>query len=176
MSPYDHPTYFAFIDRIRENPDDDVVRLICADWLEGEMGEAEEAGLIRTMVEEKLKANMRTLGVLGDPTNDKCVTKYVRGFVEEIHLPAADWVKHAAEILKRNPIRKVALTDDWRPYVDATPWEAEWPGIEFTFERRGIYSRDESIQRTIGELGGMTNADVARELRDYVHRVHNAHP
>jgi len=31
---YSHPDYQQFLARIRERPDDDVVRLVCADWLE----------------------------------------------------------------------------------------------------------------------------------------------
>lgn len=50
MTPYQHPTYHAFIDRIRQSPDDDLPRLVAADFLE-EQGESDRAAFIRVQVE-----------------------------------------------------------------------------------------------------------------------------
>ena len=46
VSVYTSPDYYRFIDDIRARPDDDLPRLICADWLE-EQGEADRARFIR---------------------------------------------------------------------------------------------------------------------------------
>jgi uncharacterized protein (TIGR02996 family) len=43
---YTHPQYLGFINRIRQSPDDDVVRRVCSDWLE-EQGEEDRAAFIR---------------------------------------------------------------------------------------------------------------------------------
>ena len=34
-----------------------------------------------------------------------------RGFVEEIHCPAAEWLRHGVAVRARNPVREVILTD-----------------------------------------------------------------
>jgi len=70
---------------------------------------------------------------------------YSRGFLESIRIRGADWITHADEIVKRNPVRKVVIVGNW-PIADfASPWTQErykrelkhkdYPGIEFTFER-----------------------------------------
>jgi uncharacterized protein (TIGR02996 family) len=46
MTPYSHPRYAAFIDAIRARPDDDLPRLMCADWLR-EQGEEDRAEFIQ---------------------------------------------------------------------------------------------------------------------------------
>jgi uncharacterized protein (TIGR02996 family) len=56
---YDSPEYAAFIARIREQPDDDLPRLVAADWLE-EQGEAELAEFVRVQVELALLRNRHT--------------------------------------------------------------------------------------------------------------------
>ena len=45
-----HPEYRAFVAQMREHPDDDVVRLAAADWLD-ERGEADRAEFVRVQVE-----------------------------------------------------------------------------------------------------------------------------
>jgi len=71
--------------------------------------------------------------------------RFSRGFCESIRIRGADWITHADEIVKRNPVRKVVIVGNW-PIADfASPWTQErykrelkhkdYPGIEFTFER-----------------------------------------
>jgi len=220
---YSHPTYLAFINRIRENPEDDQLRLACSDWLE-ENGKEMHASLVRGMCtgglfaadddglpepegpwyltcygghpeahvgpdytdgdyakliddEECVAADYIRLAMLGTKKRmanapfglpNKTRVCIVNGFIEEVRLSAADWIQHGDEIVKRNPVRKVTLTGVWPVYIDAGPYRVSWPGIEFTFEFHGVYSRDEMIERTIDQLGEMTNADLSRDLRRYV--------
>jgi uncharacterized protein (TIGR02996 family) len=49
-SPYDHPDWLALVAAIRATPDDDLPRLVAADWLE-EHGEPERAEFIRLQCE-----------------------------------------------------------------------------------------------------------------------------
>lgn len=48
---YDHPEYLRFIEVIRERPDDDLPRLMCADWLR-EHGEDARADFIECQLEK----------------------------------------------------------------------------------------------------------------------------
>jgi len=50
MTPYDLPRWGHLIAAIAANPDDDVVRLACSDWLQ-EQGEDERAELVRVQIE-----------------------------------------------------------------------------------------------------------------------------
>ena len=203
VSVYDHPDYFSFVNAIRERPDDDLPRLVCSDWLE-EQGEEADAGIIRLMLSDKKITCMKTLGVPGFPDEDTVLATYIRGFVESIHLPAADWVKHADAILKRNPIRKVTLTGaSW--YGDGLFYDTDanasgsaffdaggsqiinlsqnmfamWPGIVFTFERANYGKEYQDVLRANAERhGGITEgyAAMTRRIREQIAGVHIAHP
>lgn len=172
MSPYDHPEYLAFIDRIRERPDDDNTRLICADWLE-EQGKGDRATFIRCQIEkaelERAFSSCKTCDGSGKNLMSPCPCTvrrhrwrelakieeelwkdrsewmqaieivssptYSRGFLESLRIRGADWVEHSAEILKRNPVRKVTIVMPGLPYNWDRITNPNYPGIEFTFER-----------------------------------------
>lgn len=50
MTPYEHPEYVALLAAVRATPDDDLPRLVLADWLE-ERGEWERAEFVRVQCE-----------------------------------------------------------------------------------------------------------------------------
>ena len=161
VSVYDHPDYFSLVNAIRERPDDDLPRLVASDWLE-EQGEEKMALFIRKSIHDGTPMQRIMDDRLTGMTWDKpAVGVYIRGFVEEIRLSAADWVTHADEIIKRNPIRKVTITTS-SFYLNFT--EGRWPGIEFTFERvseRRAYTQEE-IDRMIVPHRLVNTADIHR--------------
>lgn len=130
----------SFWDRIREDPDDDTVRLVFADWL-SERGEEAHARFIRVQVAGPGRHNVpfsvarpvlsamcgtevkqrdvgtrdgraRHLSVAGDQT----YVTFRRGFVDEIATTmtiflAACRTPDAVRVLFRHPVTRVKLTD-----------------------------------------------------------------
>src|SRR5262249_45444097 len=132
----------AFLQAIREEPDDDAVRLIFADWLEergdprgefirlqcalaGMAEEDERRPALNDRPGKLLRQHRpRRVGSLSSR-----VTDYVfrRGFVEEITVSAAAFLTHGRELFDHHPIRTVrvfflsvvTITDFTRsPYLD----------------------------------------------------------
>lgn len=115
----------ALLDAILDDPDDDVRRLVYADWLE-ESGTHEadrmRAEFIRTGVMPATCPRASWLGALcrmrnmepvpggfkGEPLF-RCIWR--GGFVEEVECAAADWLDHAADVLAGHPVRRLRLRD-----------------------------------------------------------------
>jgi uncharacterized protein (TIGR02996 family) len=114
----------AFLQAIREEPDDDTVRLIFADWLEergdprsefirlqcalaGMAEEDERRPALQELAERLLRQHQpRWVGSLSSR-----VTGYAfrRGFVEEITISAAAFITHGRELFRHHPIRTVRV-------------------------------------------------------------------
>jgi uncharacterized protein (TIGR02996 family) len=135
---FDNP---AFIESIRQNPDDDTVRLAYADWLE-EHEQGERAEFIRSQIEDwsiaRLAKDGNPVG-LRNPRAKKLFTRWLelekqfgsvwfsfpelgtpvfsRGFVEVVVCPSADWIKLGDATLQKHPIRRVVWTD--RPMLQS---------------------------------------------------------
>ena len=125
----------AFLDEIRENPEDDAVRLIYADWLEdrGSPGDADRAEFIRlqiaaaTLRGPELAGSLRrraatcssatgTSGpsrsgaVLGRKTLASAApVGFRRGFLHELTLDAAELFAHHRALFRLGPIGKLRL-------------------------------------------------------------------
>ena len=124
----------ALLLAILANPDDEVLRLIYADWLE-ESGEVDRASLIRTQLElmhqpsgELLALEQQLLGTddaikqrrpdwaLPMATRDQWSKdlggwEWNCGFPEIWHCTLSFWEEHGFEILKASPVRQVVLID-----------------------------------------------------------------
>lgn len=112
LSVYDNPDWYAFVDGIRENPDDDLRRLVAADWLE-DHGKVDRAEKIRSQVAYPgINNNERSfLWIdLGDRLPNPEVG-FVRGFIESINCGWNWWLKNGDSICRREPVRRVKLTD-----------------------------------------------------------------
>jgi uncharacterized protein (TIGR02996 family) len=120
----------AFLRAVIDNPDDDLPRLVYADYLD-EHGDPERAELIRIQCElarvppEDQRRRKRLwdrewellgayreqwagpLAEFADPYG------YRRGFVESITLSAAAFLHHADTIWRLAPVRNVTLDDAW---------------------------------------------------------------
>lgn len=133
----DHPGFLA---DILANPDDDVPRLIYADWLE-EHGWSERAEFIRVQCELDRNfvgytyADRRALedrehacrplwtrdphtlrGTIGGDADERgWGWHYARGFVEVVECPCQEWLAHGPALVRAHPIRKVRLSDK-RPF------------------------------------------------------------
>jgi uncharacterized protein (TIGR02996 family) len=124
----------AFLQAIREEPEDDAVRLIFADWLEergnprgefiriqcalaGMAEDDERRGGLEERAEKLLRQHEpRWIGSLSSRVKEH---KFRRGFIEEITISAAAFITHAQELFNTHPIRTVhvfslsALTDGY---------------------------------------------------------------
>ena len=97
---------------ILERPDDDLVRLVYADWLE-EQGHGYEAVIREGIRDPKVT---RTLGVSLEPEFPTVPIDYEwrRGFVEAVHLKLTHFTESMARCLfSRHPITRVVLRQDW---------------------------------------------------------------
>jgi uncharacterized protein (TIGR02996 family) len=120
-------TRTAFVEAICENPADDAVRLVFADWLD-DHGEPERAEFIRVQVElaglppdsprrdqfepreRALLAEHRTAWLAEVPSFARKDAVFRRGFVEKITTKASQFVKGAKALFKTAPVRGAWLT------------------------------------------------------------------
>jgi uncharacterized protein (TIGR02996 family) len=141
----------ALIAAIREAPDDDAPRLICADWLEEQGGEANvaRAEFIRTQIQRAQlppddprhsELQARELRLLKRWAPVWCGSHFVfkkvrfrRGFIEYVHLHLRHFLHHRRQMLELEPVRDVKLTGWFRAPDDLVRRVAgceEWKYIE----------------------------------------------
>jgi uncharacterized protein (TIGR02996 family) len=113
----------GFLNDIVERPDDDVPRLVYADWLD-EHGESARAELIRAQVEEARlpegegrAADLRVRAEellaehervwLGEWADALVRWTFRRGFLESAEIEPGPFLEHGEELLARHPVRKV---------------------------------------------------------------------
>jgi uncharacterized protein (TIGR02996 family) len=129
MTPED-----AFLEDIRENPEDDAVRLIYADWLEDRGGpsDSDRAEFIRVQIgahslreQDLAESNQRACDLLERHWDDwtaplwrvlgrKAVSStpalhFRRGFLHELALDAAELLAHHRALFRLGPIGKLRL-------------------------------------------------------------------
>jgi uncharacterized protein (TIGR02996 family) len=119
----------AFLHAIIDNPDDDLPRLVYADWLD-EHGDAARAEFIRVQVElarlawhdppaERLRRRQRELLAEHQARWTWRLGEFVasfefrRGFVESVSLDAGAFVRRGASLWDVAPVRGVRLTNAW---------------------------------------------------------------
>jgi uncharacterized protein (TIGR02996 family) len=121
----------AFLCAILENPHDDGVRLIYADWLD-EHGQAERAEFIRLQIAGTQELHQRALlsrhaaswfrgvrsvgepvdlGFFGESTVPEMEWQVRRGFVEGVRLSLDDFQQQARTLFAHQPVTRVTLTD-----------------------------------------------------------------
>ena len=131
MTPED-----AFLEDIRDNPDDDAIRLIYADWLEdrGGVGDADRAEFIRVQIAapslrgvELVKCNQRAddllkrhwedwtaplWRILGRKTHSSSApVGFQRGFIHELTLGTAEFLAHRRALSRIGVIGKLRLLE-----------------------------------------------------------------
>lgn len=141
----------ALIAAIREAPDDDSLRLICADWFEEQGGEANaaRAEFIRTQIQRanlppddirQSELQARELPLLKRWAPVWCGSHFVfkkvrfrRGFIEYVHLHLQHFRHHRRQMFALEPVRDVSLTGWFRAPDDLIRRVAaceEWKHIE----------------------------------------------
>ena len=126
----------SFLEAIREDPADDVPRLVFADWLEDD-GEYDRAEFIRVQCElargvrdrgrsielhTRLRQLMQMhrekwLGALAELAPDAI---FERGFVDTIRISASLFLAHVEAIFTHHPIRKIRFERAHRILYDLT--------------------------------------------------------
>ena len=139
-SPYTHPDWESLLKAVVASPDDDLPRLVAADWLD-EHGDPDRGEFIRLQI-ERAKADhprlaLRERQLLNDPLRaglwavDACPsivrldldsTAYApplsgtervafrRGFPFRVTCTAEEWLRHGRAIVPRQPVRELSLT------------------------------------------------------------------
>jgi uncharacterized protein (TIGR02996 family) len=141
----------ALIAAIRAAPDDDDVRLVCADWFEEQGDEANvaRAQFIRTQIERanlppdderQSELEARELRLLKRHAPAWCGSHFVfkkvrfrRGFIDYVHLHLRHFLHHRRQMLALEPVRDVSLTGWFRAQDDLIRRVAgceEWKHIE----------------------------------------------
>lgn len=126
----------ALIAAILERPDDDDVRLVCADWFEDQGDEASvaRAEFIRIQIERARlpvtdlrhsELQARELRLLKRYGSAWCGSHFVfkkvrfrRGFIEYVHLHLRHFQHHRRQMLALEPVRDVSLTGWLRAPTD----------------------------------------------------------
>ena len=171
----------GFLQAIREDPDDEALRLIYADWLD-EQGRAERAEFIRIQgrlareqdpiddwaaladlrIREQELLGKETAAPRGRLAEVKGTVQFRRGFVEHITLDVEVFPKRAAALGEMAPIRFVRFANP--------PWS--W----------GSMSRRERLTQTLSqlrELRFLMGLDCSQQLRwlwPQSLRIHNVLP
>jgi uncharacterized protein (TIGR02996 family) len=133
-SLYDSEEWASLVRGIRERPDDDLQRLVAADWLE-ERGEGERAELIRLQCESAAMSRCSGWATLDGCDCRRCDiiqaafaliqakhetwhpdgpddTTYARGFWESVRCPWSWWHRHGDTLCRREPVTRVELTTE----------------------------------------------------------------
>jgi uncharacterized protein (TIGR02996 family) len=122
----------AFIQDVRDNPDDDTPRLIYADWL-ADGGDADRAEFIRVQCDlERLPAASERAAALrrravelqaehesawlGEWSERLVRWTFRRGFLDAVVLTARPFLDNGGELFRRHPVRQVAFVQE-----DGTP-------------------------------------------------------
>jgi uncharacterized protein (TIGR02996 family) len=117
----------AFIESIREAPDDDTHRLVFADWLT-DHGESARAELIRVQCElarlptvdpRYPELHLRQLELiaehetewLGDWADRLVRWEFRRGLLHSVTITEEPFVEHGVELFRDHPVERVALVD-----------------------------------------------------------------
>lgn len=183
----------AFLDHIREDPTNNDIRLIFADWLE-DHGEPKRAEFIRVQVEIDglecnhtgfagcrwchLRARALTLGrgeqaekatgvsLLALTQIPDLITR--RGFVTRAGCDIDTWVQHRVELVRNNPIEEVQL-------FGKAPMESGDPYAHNSFANKFWWAINESWpsfepRRLTYDLVGR---DLDGPLYDTIFSIHN---
>jgi uncharacterized protein (TIGR02996 family) len=173
----------AFVQAICEDPDDDAVRLIYADWLD-EHGQPERAEFIRVQVElarlprwhrrwQECLAHQRHL-LVGDATGLPVIEhlgwgQFGRGFVEGVWTTSVKaFLRHAETIFAAAPVRHFALdlgraihTGRGSVALSVAPlMDSPWLSRLHSIENRGFALMAQEIER----LGNSPYAGSLRSL------------
>jgi uncharacterized protein (TIGR02996 family) len=99
-----NPAYQALLRAVLVAPDDDLPRLILADWLEEHDGAA-AARVIRRQIDDGSTATQQI------PNIQLATVTWRRGLVEAITLPSGVFADRHAEIFAKHPITRVTFPD-----------------------------------------------------------------
>lgn len=170
-SPYEHTEYMAQLSGIREMPDDDLRRLVLADWLE-EHGEAERAAFIRHQI--NFRFNGQLVAHTGDVLSAKekglgifygiepSAVTFRRGFVADICCTLTDWLAEGPKLVREHPIELVVLTDrEPRPFgtvaiIGSVPNVGHWSHVWYD-SGEGELSRPWSLRKVARHLSVRPN-------------------
>jgi uncharacterized protein (TIGR02996 family) len=145
----------TFLQKIRENPDDDSIRLIFADWLEERGGPASTAraefirlqcamaGMDQDARHGELQAREHALlheheqEWLGLPHDalHPCNCQFRRGFLESVYIDAEKFLTHAETLFRLHPLRHVALghrAEGHLAALAASPYLARLASLEMS--------------------------------------------
>jgi uncharacterized protein (TIGR02996 family) len=156
---------------ILDDPDDDAVRLVYADYLE-EHGEPQRADFIRVQIElallpegdprrGDLEARERALlkeheGEWVAPLGEWAhFPEFHRGFVWGVMLDAPDFMERAEELFRTTPLRHARLSVDSKtmPALVASPWLARLTSLSF-----------ESCDLSYGDIGKLASSPYLTNL------------
>jgi uncharacterized protein (TIGR02996 family) len=91
------PTYAALLRAVLESPDDDLPRLVLADWLEENNNEAEARSLRRDVAEQHAVQ-------IPLPGEVEGIAVRKRGFIENIAVSLTDFLMHHKHLFEVHPI------------------------------------------------------------------------
>jgi uncharacterized protein (TIGR02996 family) len=141
---------------IQARPEDDAPRLVCADWYE-EHGDPDRAAFIRVQIElarmslwdRRRQALARQEYELFAKHGNRWSApligavsrwQYRRGFVEQVKVEAAQFLRHAEMLWQLFPVREVKFdhpTGHEIRKIAASPWLARVEKLDLTFSRMG---------------------------------------
>lgn len=161
-----------FLAAIVADPEDDVPRLVFADWLE-EHGDADRAEFIRlqcSLVRDELARNeggriearvaelLKTHGERWKLPDLPGVQTFHRGFVEELKISAADFLRHAERIGRGAPVTDLWPTaaEYYTSALAVVPWLPRLRKLKFRTDSIGGRLRDLFRPNLFAELRSLT--------------------
>lgn len=179
----DASTRSQLLRAVLEEPFEDTVRLVYADELE-ECGQTGRAAYIRWHLGQRTPGGIpfdigpslewhdpipkhtrrervdRVEYLNGDGLVMSLI--YARGFVDEVCLPAAAFLEHAAALFRQHPITRVVLTG-------VTPWHQYFNGAKPTLATYAVGGRFDDSQSVIPEVLDPFVCELVTDI--HTHRV-----
>jgi uncharacterized protein (TIGR02996 family) len=163
----------ALLRAVAGDPDDDELRLVCADWLE-ENGEPERAEFIRVQLEaarlrpppaRRLELNTRAANLWDEHAGDwllevpapvrKGCAMFRRGFAHRFDCTARQFLKASADIVARVPLQELCLVKS----VGLLGAVADCPALA------GVIRLEMVRERVGAELGALASSPHLGRLR-----------
>jgi uncharacterized protein (TIGR02996 family) len=183
--PKPHPKELALLKAIASAPDDDLPRLVYADWLE-ERGREERARFIRLQIGEHTadswagRSECRSAAaVLLDEHHQGwfkelpkwarawyggrpwCRPDFTRGFIERVNVYASPFLKFGNQLLDRAPVVELRVHEVTRltAYLARCPWLGRVSRVRLNSEELGVAGAAALARNR--HLGGVRELELA---------------
>jgi uncharacterized protein (TIGR02996 family) len=177
----------ALLRKIIDHPDDDLPRLVFADWCDDQR-QARRAEFIRRQVagtlvtvglswlvelEHALGCQPHECQFSATPGEAAVTTPaglrltFRRGFVDSVRCPLGDWLAHGPRVVREHPVRGVWVTDREPIQHNVVTTEDQWAWWRYDYERGDVENQFHPPSNVPVDLFGL----IPGRARDGDHKM-----